>query len=59
MVGVLLDGAMMKVGWRPEFRWLGCRVVDGICPKAPRPSLRIVVVRGGGPVRMRIEAFVT
>ena len=22
--------AMMKVGWSPECRWLGCRVVDGI-----------------------------
>ena len=22
---------MMKVGWRSECRWLGCRVADGIC----------------------------
>ena len=22
---------MMKVGWRPECRWLECRVADGIC----------------------------
>ena len=51
---------MMTVGWRPECRWLGCRVADGImCPKAPRRSLRIVVVSGGCPVRESIEAFVT
>ena len=31
MVGVLLRGVMMKVGWRPECRWLGCRVADGRC----------------------------
>ena len=49
---------MMKVGWRPECRWLGCRVADSICPKAPRRSLRIVVVSGGCPVLESIEAFV-
>ena len=42
----------MSMGWVP-----GCR--RHICSKAPRSSLRIVVVRGGCPVRMRIEAFVT
>ena len=31
-----LGRRMMKVGWKPECRWPGCRVVDGICPKAPR-----------------------
>ena len=37
-------------GWRPECRWLECRVVDGIlCPKARKRSLRSVVVRGGCP----------
>ena len=30
-VGVILGGTMKKVGWRPECRRLGCRVVDGIC----------------------------
>ena len=50
---------MLKVGWRPECRWPECRVADGMCPKALRRSLRIVVVRGGCPVRMRIDAFVT
>ena len=49
---------MVKVGWRPECRWLGCRVADAMCPKAPRRGLRIVVVRGGCAVRIRIEAFV-
>ena len=29
-VGVLLGGTMTNVGWRPECRRLGCRVVDGI-----------------------------
>ena len=24
---------MMTVGWRPECRWHGCRVVDGICAR--------------------------
>ena len=28
---VLLGGAMLKVGWRPECRWLECRVADGRC----------------------------
>ena len=50
---------MMKLGWRPECRWLW---VPGfrrhMCPKAPRRSLRIVVVSGGCPVRVSIEAFV-
>ena len=50
---------MMKVGWRPEYRWLGCRVVDGIFSKAPRRSLLIVVGRGGCQVQIKIEAFVT
>ena len=35
----------------------GCR--RQMCPKALRRSLRIVVVRGCCPVRMRIDAFVT
>ena len=48
---------MMKVGWRPEYRWLECR--RQMCPEALRRSFRIVVVRGGSPVRIRIDAFVT
>ena len=35
----------------------GCR--RQICPKSRRCSFRIVVVRGGCPVRVSIEAFVT
>ena len=35
----------------------GCR--RQMCPKALRRRLQIVVVRGGCPVRMRIDAFVT
>ena len=54
MVGVLLGGAMVKVGWRPACRWIGC-----VRPKAPRRSLWIIVVRGGCPVWVRIKAFVT
>ena len=42
----------MLMAWVP-----GCR--RHMCPKAPRHSLRIVVVRGGCPVRIRIEAFVS
>ena len=52
-------GAMMTVGWRLECRWLGCWVADGMCPNALRRSLQIVVVRGGCPVRVSIDAFVT
>ena len=44
--------ARMSMAWVP-----GCR--RHMCPKVPRRSLRIVVVRGGCPVRIRIEAFVT
>ena len=43
----------MSMAWVP-----GCRR-HNMYPKAPRRSLRIVVVRGGCPVRIRIEAFVT
>ena len=42
----------MSMAWVP-----GCR--RHLCPKAPRRSLRIVVVSGGCPVRESIEAFVT
>ena len=42
----------MSMAWVP-----GCR--RHMCPKAPRRSLRIVVVSGGCPVRVSIEAFVT
>ena len=51
---------MMKVGWKPECRWLECRVADGRCIRRHvDSSFRIVVVRGGCPVRMRIDALVT
>ena len=37
-----------------------CRVADDrMCPKAHRRSLRIVVAKGGCPVRISIDAFVT
>ena len=41
---------MMTVGWRPECRWLGCRVADGRCVRmylgvACRLLLLEVVVR--------------
>ena len=49
---VLLGGAMMQ-----SMAW--CRVADGMCPKAPSRSLRIVVVKGDCSVRVSIEAFVT
>ena len=42
----------MSMAWVP-----GCR--RHMCPKVPRRSFRIVVVRGGCPVRESIEAFVT
>ena len=35
----------------------GC--IRQMCPKALRRSLRIVVVKGGCPVRISIDAFVT
>ena len=44
--------ARMSMAWVPS-----CR--RHVCPKAPRRSFRIVVVRGGCPVRVSIEAFVT
>ena len=44
--------ARMSMAWVP-----GCR--RHMCPKAPRCSLRIVVVSDGCPVRVTIEAFVT
>ena len=44
--------ARMPMAWVP-----GCR--RHMCPKAPTRRLRIVVVRGGCPVRIRIQAFVT
>ena len=44
--------ARMSMAWLP-----GCR--RHMCPKAPRRSLRIVVVSGGCPVRVSIEVFVT
>ena len=57
VVGVLLGGAMMKVGWRPECRWLGCRVVDGICVRrllgAVYGLLSLVVVVQCGRVLRR------
>ena len=31
MVDVLVGGAMMKVGWWSECRWLEWRVADGRC----------------------------
>ena len=43
---------------RMSMAWVaGCR--RQMCPKAPRRSFGIVVVRGGCPVRVSIEAFVT
>ena len=51
---------MMTVGWRPECRWLGCRVADGICVRRLLGAVYgIVVVSGGCPVRESIEAVVT
>ena len=44
--------ARMSMAWVPD-----CR--RQMCPKAPRRSFRIVVFRGGCPVRVSIEAFVT
>ena len=44
--------ARIAMAWVP-----GCR--RHMCPKAPRRSLRIVVVSGGCPVRVSIEAFMT
>ena len=44
--------ARMSMAWVP-----GCR--RQMCPKALRRSLRIVVVKGGCPVRISIDAFVT
>ena len=44
--------ARMSMAWVP-----GCR--RHMCPKAPRRSFRIVVVRVDYPVRISIEAFVT
>ena len=34
VVDVLLGGAMLEVGWRPECRWLACRVADGRCVRS-------------------------
>ena len=48
---------MVKVGGGQNVDGLGAGLQ--ICPKAPRRSLRIVVVSGGCPVRESIEAFVT
>ena len=42
----------MSMAWVP-----GCR--RQMCPNALRRSLQIVVARGGCPVRVSIEAFVT
>ena len=44
--------ARMSMSWVP-----GCR--RQMCPNALRCSLQIVVVTGGCPVRVSIEAFVT
>ena len=44
--------ARMLMAWVP-----GCR--RQMCPNALRRSLQIVVVSGGCPVRVSIEAFVT
>ena len=44
--------ARMLMAWVP-----GCRSMAYTCSKAPRGSLRIIVVRGGCPVPVRIEAF--
>ena len=35
----------------------GCKRFIIMCPKAPRRSFRIVVVRGGCPVLIRFAAF--
>ena len=35
-----MGGAMMKVGWRPECRWLACRVVD----KWPKLTVFIIYI---------------
>ena len=61
----LLGGAMMTVAcavcgmeFRMSMAWVpGCR--RQMCPNALRRSLQIVVARGGCPVRVSIEAFVT
>ena len=51
---------MMKVGWRPECRWLGCWVVDGICVRRHLGAVSgLLSFEVGCPVRIRIEAFVT
>ena len=44
--------ARMSMAWLPGCRWQ-------MCPNALRRSLQVVVLRGGCPVRVRIEAFVT
>ena len=43
--------ARMSMAWVPGYR-------RQMCPNALRRSLQIVVVRGGCPVRVSIEAFV-
>ena len=58
---------MSPLGWRhgeggvdarTSMVWVpGCR--RHMCPKAPMRRFRSVVVRGDGPMRMRIEAFMT
>ena len=40
-MGILLGGAMMKVGWRPEWQCLGAGLRRQMCPKALSRSLRI------------------
>ena len=42
--------ARMSMAWVPGSR-------RHMCPKAPRRSLRIVVVKGGCPVRIRIALY--
>ena len=48
---------LMTVGWRPECRWLGCRVADGICVRrllgAVYGLLSLVVVVQCGRVLRR------
>ena len=49
------DGCLeprMSMAWVP-----GCR--RQMCPNALSRSLQVVIVRGGCPVRVSIEAFVT
>ena len=67
ITSLLRDSWVSLVTWSAQQsggRPLGLRHDEGgvearMCPKAPRLSLRIIVVRGSCPVLVRIEAFVT